>query len=575
MLALVCARRTAPLNFSCNKCQRRYSIADDKVRGKTVKVRCKNCQNVISVEGPPAEAEESTRVVSLADVERLREQDRSLAEEETASPVTQAPAAAASMSWEDEPTRTMPLRDSRSPWFVMVKSKQEGPLDEGALSELVASGAVTARSYFWQQGMPDWKRGQDIPELAGFFAPAAPPPAPPPPPMRAAPPPPVMEPEPATTLVEQSATSWQPDPPAPSQTTWQTEPSQRRPASARQDATPWEPEQDDAAVAAGPDAGSDINGAPLGELFSDLDLPQSEQGGGGELGMDMLAGSSQEDPLAALGKEPEKQRKPAENTQYFVKKAGMHRRNPPWKIALFVILLLGLPVGVLYALTEMQVVPLRVTRVDAKGQVVQEPVSVFSPEGISELRDLMLGRTKPPPPAPKPAPKAEVKTEAKAEAKPPPTEEAAKPAETPQDPAAPPPQGEDQKAVAALYGEGEKKDVGPEVRENTEVAAPDSAAQSGPPREALDRVVKQSQTAFKSCIDQALRKNPKLRDGKLLLTATVGSSGTVKKVSFDREDINGSVMGNCIKARARRMVFPSFEGEDVEVEIPLVLGKSM
>ena len=569
------------MNFSCNKCQRRYSIADEKVRGKTVKVRCKNCQNVISVEGPPAEAEESTRVVSLADVERLREQDRSLAEEESSAAVVQpAPAAAAGMSWEDEPTRTMPLRDARSPWFVMVKSKQEGPLDEGALSELVASGAVTARSYFWQQGMPDWKRGQDIPELAGFFAPAEPPPAPPPPPARIAPPPPVMAPEPDTSpSTGQSATSWQPDPPAPSQTTWQTEPASRRQSAARQDSTPWE-QDPDAAVAASPDmgsSGSDINGAPLGELFSDLDLPQSEQGGGGELGMDMLAGSSQEDPLAALGKEPEKQRAPAENTQYFVKKAGMHRRNPAWKIALFVVLLIGLPVGVLYALTEMQVVPLRVTRVDAKGQVVQQPVSVFSPEGIGELRDLMLGRTKPPPPAPKPAPKAEPKAEKKAEAKPPPapTEEAAKPAETAQDPAAQPPQGEEQKAVAALYGEGEKKDVGPEVRENTEVAPTDSAAKSGPPQEALDRVVKQSQTAFKSCIDQALRKNPKLRDGKLLLTATVGSSGTVKKVSFDRDDINGSPMGNCIKARARRMVFPAFEGDDVEVEIPLVLSKTL
>ncbi|WP_375767207.1 zinc-ribbon domain-containing protein [Archangium gephyra] len=555
------------MNFSCNKCQRRYSIADDKVRGKTVKVRCKNCQNVISVEGPPEEAEESTRVVSLADVERLREQDRSLAEEDTAATATQPSpaAAAANMSWEDEPTRTMPLRDARSPWFVMVKSKQEGPLDEGALSELVASGAVTARSYFWQQGMPDWKRGQDIPELAGFFAPAEPP-APPPPPMRTAPPP-LMTPEPETGPAEQSATSWQPDPPAPSQTTWQTEP-QRRPA-ARQAATPWEPEQDAAAIPTGSDpASDDINGAPLGELFSDLDLPQSEQQDADGMG-DMLAGSSQqEDPLAALGKEPEKQRAPAENTQYFVKKAGMHRRNPPWKIALFVVLLLGLPVGVLYALTELQVVPLRVTRVDAKGQVVQEPVSVFSPEGIGELRDLMLGRTKPPPPAPAPAPKAE--------AKPRPTEEAAKPETPPQEqPAAQPPAGEEQQAVAALYAEGEKKDVGPEVREDTEVAATDSAAQSGPPPEVLDRVVQRSQNAFKSCIDQALRKNPKLRDGKLLLTATVGSSGTVKKVSFDREDISSSPMGRCIKRGALRMVFPAFEGDDVEVEIPLVLGKSL
>ena len=153
----MCARGTALLNFSCNKCQRRYSIADDKVRGKTVKVRCKNCQNVISVEGPPAELEESTRVVSLADVERLREQDRSLAEEDAS--VAQASSAVG--AWEEEPTRAMPAAESAAAWFVMIKSKQEGPLDEPALRSLVADGSVTGRSYFWQQGMADWKRGQD------------------------------------------------------------------------------------------------------------------------------------------------------------------------------------------------------------------------------------------------------------------------------------------------------------------------------------------------------------------------------------------------------------------------------
>ncbi|HEY0093781.1 MAG TPA: AgmX/PglI C-terminal domain-containing protein, partial [Archangium sp.] len=263
------------------------------------------------------------------------------------------------------------------------------------------------------------------------------------------------------------------------------------------------------------------------------------------------------------GQEPEKKRA-AENTQYFVKKAGVDRRNPPWKIALFVVLLVALPVGVLYALTELQVVPLRVTRVDAQGQVVEQPVSVFSAEGMGELRDLMLGRTKPPPPAP-PAPPAEPAP--KVEAKPAPSEPAK---EEPAQPEAP-----KDEAAAALYAEGDKKDVGPEVRENTEVAATDSAEQSGPPQEEIARVVGKSQPAFKACIEQALRKNPKLKDGKLLLTATVGASGVVKDVSFDRQDLKGSLMGACLKARAKRMVFPAFSGDDVEVEIPLVLSKSM
>ena len=32
---------------------------------------------------------------------------------------------------------------------------------------------------------------------------------------------------------------------------------------------------------------------------------------------------------------------------------------------------------------------------------------------------------------------------------------------------------------------------------------------------------------------------------------------------------------SCLKSRARRLVFPSFEGEDVEVEIPLVLTAAL
>ncbi len=546
------------MNFSCNKCQRRYSIADDKVRGKTVNVRCKNCQNVIRVEGPPEETEASTRVVSLADVERLREQDRSLAEGDTAS--SQA-ASSAQASWEDAPTRTMPLRDTRSPWFVMVKSKQEGPLDDGALRGLVASGTVTPRSYFWQQGMPDWKRGQDIPELADLFVPAAPPP-PAKDSVHAAPSPvPLAKSEPLP--VEQSATSWQPEPPAPSQTTWHAQPESRPQVAGtpqQEVSRPGESRSEPLPDSGGP--------APLGGLFSDLDLSHSGPHAIGHAeGARMGAGSRSEDPLASLGEE-DKSRDPVENTQYFVKKAGVDRRNPPWKIALFLVLLLAVPVGALYALTELQVVPLRVTRVDARGNTVQQPVSVFSTEGMGELKALLLGQDKaPPPPSPVPKPKPESKSESKPEP--------VKPEPRQEEVVAQPPQGEAQKEVAALYAEGEKKDVGPEVREEAEVAATDSAARSGPSQEEIARVVNRSQSAFKSCIDQALRKNPKLRTGELLITATVGRSGKVKQVSFDRDNINRTYLGNCIKIRARKLVFPAFSGDDVEVEIPLVLTKSM
>ena len=37
------------MKFVCDRCQTKYSIADDKVRGKILKVRCKSCANIITV----------------------------------------------------------------------------------------------------------------------------------------------------------------------------------------------------------------------------------------------------------------------------------------------------------------------------------------------------------------------------------------------------------------------------------------------------------------------------------------------------------------------------------------------
>ena len=52
------------MKFQCDRCKTRYSIADEKVRGKILKIRCKNCSGVITVrEGsashPPAVPEDA------------------------------------------------------------------------------------------------------------------------------------------------------------------------------------------------------------------------------------------------------------------------------------------------------------------------------------------------------------------------------------------------------------------------------------------------------------------------------------------------------------------------------------
>src|SRR5678809_264019 len=37
------------MKFVCDRCQTKYSIADERVRGKVLKVKCKTCANLITV----------------------------------------------------------------------------------------------------------------------------------------------------------------------------------------------------------------------------------------------------------------------------------------------------------------------------------------------------------------------------------------------------------------------------------------------------------------------------------------------------------------------------------------------
>ncbi|MFP2933160.1 hypothetical protein ACLESO_50045, partial [Pyxidicoccus sp. 3LG] len=135
--------------------------------------------------------------------------------------------------------------------------------------------------------------------------------------------------------------------------------------------------------------------APLNDdLFSDLDLP----GNRGDGGQDEDDGQH-EDPLAQLGGGDGDERQPVEDTRHFAAKSGVTRRNPAWKYAVFVLLLLVVPLGGAYLLSEtLGVVPLRVKTVDAEGNAVEQPV--FSSKGVGALRDKLLGRSSPAP-APK------------------------------------------------------------------------------------------------------------------------------------------------------------------------------
>lgn len=65
---------------------------------------------------------------------------------------------------------TMP----QSMYFVNINNQQAGPFSVQQLMQMAQSGQVTAQSYVWKQGMPQWVHAGQVAELQNIFAPTMP-----------------------------------------------------------------------------------------------------------------------------------------------------------------------------------------------------------------------------------------------------------------------------------------------------------------------------------------------------------------------------------------------------------------
>jgi predicted Zn finger-like uncharacterized protein len=174
------------MKFVCDRCQTKYSIADDKVRGKVLKVRCKTCQNVITVREPGARPS----VGSLQPVRQTKPSTgplTTLGEDapEPAERTVLAPAPAGLMADLAQPRRPTPpppppVGDGIE-WFVAIEGAQQGPFTRRALVDKLIALPKDADVHVWNDGMDGWKPPKDVPELAKDMA-ARRPPVPPVPP---------------------------------------------------------------------------------------------------------------------------------------------------------------------------------------------------------------------------------------------------------------------------------------------------------------------------------------------------------------------------------------------------------
>lgn len=129
---------------------------------------------------------------------------------------------------------------------------------------------------------------------------------------------------------------------------------------------------------------------------------------------------------------------------------------------------------------------------------------------------------------------------------------------------------DDRKLLDLLAKKDDVSVVAPEGDDALDTAA------AGLEAEAVSRTVAANRKAFDACISRALRLNPNLRVAKrATLVLTVQPSGGVTGAFIAEEEVDRTELGGCLSAAARRMVFPSFEGEALDVSMPLSLSAGL
>jgi len=115
------------MKIECDKCAAKYSIADEKVRGKTFKIRCKKCSNVIIVR------DKSAAVATNAGM--------------SATAVAAAPA-------------VLPG------WHLAINGETVGPMPTADVRQRFERGEIDRDTAVWQEGFEDWVPLGDVAAFA-------------------------------------------------------------------------------------------------------------------------------------------------------------------------------------------------------------------------------------------------------------------------------------------------------------------------------------------------------------------------------------------------------------------------
>ncbi len=157
------------MKIVCGSCGAKYSIADEKVKGKVFKIRCKKCGESIVVKGDAPE--------------QASEPASSPAAESAPGPAMFPPPMPSTLEVDDETeaeTRVFDYSgyqqagDDEAVWHIVVEGQEQGPYTEAQILEYLDAGSLDLETLIWREGFEDWIPINNVPELSGGGQPAAP-----------------------------------------------------------------------------------------------------------------------------------------------------------------------------------------------------------------------------------------------------------------------------------------------------------------------------------------------------------------------------------------------------------------
>ncbi|MBW2461307.1 MAG: zinc-ribbon domain-containing protein [Deltaproteobacteria bacterium] len=165
------------MKFLCGNCKAKYKIADDKVSGRALRMKCRRCQHDIIIrreeEAPSAAAAAGgarggaarPKAPHASQAKRGDRRGSALGAEFRRS--VSSPGAKST-----PPPTPAPPEDL---WHVAINDVPVGPIKREEVDKKIQTGAVNGESLCWREGYDDWRPLSEVAELASLLRKQRPP----------------------------------------------------------------------------------------------------------------------------------------------------------------------------------------------------------------------------------------------------------------------------------------------------------------------------------------------------------------------------------------------------------------